>query len=565
MPATILYYPHPPSGIGLNLRDFVGELQRRRVFRVALGYLVGAWIVVEVADVTFPRLGLPDWTVTLVLALTILGFPLTVILAWVFQITPEGIRRDRPGSGAEGDGGSAQAASIAVLPFVDMSEAGENEFFSDGMTEEILNALVRVKKLHVASRTSSFAFKGSKQDVRDIAGKLNVATVLEGSVRKAGSRLRITAQLIDAHNGYHLWSETYDRELEDVFAIQDDIAHSIVGALKIQFLPEEESGRLVHQTTADLEAYELYLKGRFVYNRFTEQDLKRSLDFYQQALAIDEEYAQAYAGIADSWMNLADDWMPPEEAYPEAKRAAERAIELDDALAEAHTALGKVLGWYDWDFDRAELALRRAVAANPNYADAHWGLGTVLPTTGQLEEAVAELRTALSLDPLSPTFARFTARFLLYLRRYDEAIELGRKALEIDPQHVHARVHMGQAYLADGDPERALEVLRQGADVGEMVSVQAYVAQALAALGREDEARALLQELEAQAAEGYVRDEFVAAAYGALGDLDGAFAALDRALNARSAGLIYLHLDPSYDPLRGDPRYARLVEAVGVS
>lgn len=548
----------------MSVRELVEELRRRRVLQVALGYLVGAWIIVEVADVAFPRLGLPDWTVTLVLALVILGLPLTLILAWVFQITPEGIRRDASSGRGRSDVQEPRSASIAVLPFVDMSADGENEYFSDGMTEEILNALVRVRDLHVASRTSSFAFKRSTEDVRAIASKLSVATVLEGSVRKSGNRLRITAQLIDAQNGYHLWSDTYDRELEDVFTIQDEIARAIVDALKVELVGTEDSGPLVHQTTGNVEAYELYLKGRFVFNRFTEPDLRRSLEFYGRALDADPGYARAYAGIADSWMNLADDWMPPETAYPEAQRAAERAVKLDDTLAEAHTALGKVLGWYEWDFDKAELALRRAVAANPKYADAHWGLGTILPPNGQLEEGLQEMRTALSLDPLSPTFGRFTARFLLYLRRFDEAIEQARRTLEIDHRHVHARVHMGQAYLAMGEPERAREVFMESIELGDILSSRAFLAQALAALGRENEARELLEKLEVGVEGGYVRDEFVAAAYGALGDFDPAFAALDRALEARSAGLIYLHVDPSYDPLRKDPRYQRLVDAVGV-
>jgi adenylate cyclase len=548
----------------MRIGELAEELRRRRVFRVTLGYLVGAWIMVEVADVAFPRLGLPDWTVTLVLALVILGLPLTLILAWILQVTPEGIQRDASPVRKREDAQEIRSASIAVLPFVDMSEDGENEYFSDGMTEEILNALVRVRDLHVASRTSSFAFKRSVEDVREIAGKLSVATVLEGSVRKSGSRLRITAQLIDAQNGYHLWSDTYDRELEDVFTIQDEIARAIVDALKVELVGAEESGSLVHQTTGNVEAYELYLKGRFVFNRFTQPDLRQSLELYGRALDADPCYARAYAGIADSWMNLADDWMAPEIAYPEAQRAAERAVKLDDTLAEAHTALGKVLGWHAWDFDKAELALRRAVAANPNYADAHWGLGTILPANGQLEEGLQEVRTALSLDPLSPTFGRFTARFLLYLRRFDEAIEQARRTLEIDHRHVHARTHMGQAYLAMGEPERARDIFMESIELGDILSSRAFLAQALAALGRKDEARELLEELESGSGDGYVRDEFVAAAYAALGESDAAFAALDRGLAARSAGLIYLHVDPSYDPLRDDSRYDRLVQAVGL-
>lgn len=554
----------------MSLRGFLEELRRRRVPQVALGYLVGGWIMVEVADIAFPRLGLPDWTITLVMALVILGLPLALILTWAFQVTPEGIRRDR--SGARGRAGgpappAGDSASIAVLPFLNLSDDPENEYFSDGMTEEILNALVGVRHLHVASRTSAFAFKGSKEDIRQIAEKLSVATVLEGSVRRAGNRLRVTAQLIDAENGYHLWSDTYDREIEDLFAIQDDIARSIVEALRVELAGAEESEPLVRQTTDDLQAYTFYLKGRHAFTRFLEAreaDLRNSLHYYEQALECDPSYAKAYAGIADTWMGLSDDWVAPDEGYPKAKKAAERALELEPSLAEAHTARGKVLGWYEWKFDEAELALRRAVGTSPNYPDAHWGLATILPANGQLEEGLEEMRTALALDPLSASFAAWVARFLFYSRRYDQAIYQARRALELDPSLPRGHTYVGLAQLAKGDGEAALETLREGVEQGNVLSMNAYVAQTLATIGREDEARAVLAELESASDDAYVRGEYVAGAWGALGEFDRAFAALDEAVDARSAGLIYLHVDPIYDPLRGDPRYGRLVEAVGV-
>jgi adenylate cyclase len=558
----------------LNLRAFFAELRRRHVVRVALAYALVSWLVIEAAATILPALGVPEWGTSLVVVLVILGFPVALVVAWGYDLTPEGVKKAEPAQNGDGSATSAKEPrpgspaeprekSIAVLPFVNMSDDTENEYFSDGMTEEILNALVRVKELYVASRTSSFAFKDSKQDVREIAEKLNVATVLEGSVRKAGNRLRITAQLIDAEEGYHLWSDTYDRELEDVFAIQDDIARSIVDALRVELVGEEESGPLVQHTTESLEAYTLYLKGRHAYNLWTEDALERSMEYFRRALEEDPSYARAYSGIADSLIHLADDWLPPQEAYPRAKEAAERAIELDETLAEAHTALGKVLGWYEWAFDRAELVLRRAVAENPKYPEAHWVLGSVLPCNGRLKQALKEEQEALALDPLSATFRAFVARIHYFLRQYDEAITESRRTLDLEPGATRAYVYMGQAYLAAGEPRKALEILEQGAEVGDVLSLKAYIAQALAALGQRGEARTMLEALE-KGSEGYVRDEFVAAGWGALGDLDRAFAALDRALAARSSGLIYLHVDPSYDPLREDPRYARLVEAVGV-
>ena len=464
--------------------------------------------------------------------------------------------------GAAPDSRPAVERSIAVLPFLNLSSDPENEYFSDGITEEILNALVKVSDLKVASRTSSFAFKGHQGDVREIAEKLGVATVLEGSVRKAGNRVRITGQLIGAQDGYHLWSETYDRQLEDIFAIQDDIAHSIVTALKAT-LAVDEGEKLVTATTDNLEAYTLYLKGRFAFNKFTEEGLRQSLELYAQALEENPDYARAWAGIADSWMNLADDWVAPETAYGAGKKAAARALELEPDLAEANTALGKVYAWYDWEFARGELALRRAVASNPNYTDAHWALGTLLPAVGRLDEAIREMRTAQKLDPLSPTFSQWIARFLLYQRRSADAIEESMRTLELDPAYARGHMTLGLARLMEGERDAGLESLRRSAEVTWSPSFRAFQAYGLAAVGDGAAARRVLGELQSEG-ESYVRAEFLAAAFGMLGDRDEAFRQLDRALAERSAGMIYLHLDPLYDSIREDPRFSALVEKIGL-
>jgi TolB-like protein/predicted Zn-dependent protease len=400
-----------------------------------------------------------------------------------------------------------------------MSEGRDSEYFSDGVTEEILNALVRVRHLHVASRTSAFAFKGKDLDIRTMAEELNVATVLEGSVRKAGNRLRITAQLINATDGYHLWSETYDRELEDVFQVQDEIARSIVEALKVQ-LDMQATPHLVTQATANMDAYTLYLKGRYVYNKFRREDLQQSLTYYEQALQADPTYARAYGGIADS-------------------------------------------SWFEWDFQAAELALRRAVARSPSYAEGHYALASALPSNGNLEEGLAEMREALALDPLSSEFSGWVARFLLYSRRLEEAIEQCQETIRLDPQYYYAHVRMGNALLAMGKAEEALNAFREQATrTGDVVSVRAYEAQALAVLGRDGEAREILESLENE--ERYVRPEFLAGAYGALGEMDRAFEKLEEAYASRSAGLVYLHIDPAYDSLHGDPRFKEMVERVGL-
>ena len=570
-----------------NLERLWSELKRRRVVRLALVYALAGWVVIQVSSTIFPPLGIPTWALSLVVVLVIVGFPVSVMLAWAFDLTPEGVVRTAPaeasslaGAGATAaaaaagairnadradpvSGGTAavDARSIAVLPFVNMSDDRENEYFSDGMTEELLNALVRVKDLQVASRTSSFALKGKELGIREVASKLHVAHILEGSVRKSGERIRITAQLIDAQNDYHLWSDVYDRELKDVFQVQDEIARAIVDALKVRFTADAEQRPSVKTTS--LEAYTYYLKGRFHYNKFTEPDLRRGIELYRQALREDPGYARAWAGIADCWTSLADDWLSPNEAYPKAKEAALKALALDGSLSEAHTALGKVLGWYEWNFDAGELALRRAVASNPNYADAHWGLATLLPTNGRLEEAVAEMREALALDPLSADTSRWLARFLLYLGSLDEALRQCQHALSLDPQQAYVYYVMGQTYLARGQPEQALQSFRKGSELGGIAFFDAFIATALAALGRTAEARRMLKGVEG-AEDRYVRPEALAVTYAALGETERAFQLLEEAIASRSAGLIYLHVDPSYSPLRNDPRFADIVRRLNL-
>ncbi|MGD8321865.1 MAG: tetratricopeptide repeat protein [Gemmatimonadota bacterium] len=549
----------------MNPGKFWPELKRRKVVQRAVLYGIVAWIVIQAADIVIPALNIPEWGVSLVVVLLALGFPVAMILAWMFDGPVQVVRGERrpPRSARDrrGDEEDAGPRSIAVLPFVNMSDDKENEYFSDGMTEEILNALAKVPDLRVASRTSSFAFKGKVQDVLEIADELRVDTVVEGSVRKVQNRVRVTAQLINADDGYHLWSETYDRDLEDIFKVQDEIARSIVDALKLELVGEEKE-HLVSPETEDVEAYTLYLKGRFFFNRFQEADLRRSLDLYAQALDRDPGYGRAWAGIADTWMQLADDWVAPEQAYPEAKAAAEKAIELDASLAEAHTARGKVLGWFDWDFDGAELALRRAVASNPRYADAHWGLASILPTNGQMEAAIEEARATLALDPLSGIFSYWLARYLYFARRTAEAKDAATRAAELDPTSFRPLLVLGLCHLLEGHAEDALASFKQALDVSGVVSANAFVARALAAAGREDEARELLARIES--GDEYVRHEFMAPAYAALGDVDRALAALETAYQERSAGLIYLHVDPSYDALRGDARYQELVRRIGL-
>ncbi len=577
----------------MDLRTTIAELRQRRVLRLALIYVLVGWVVIQAADIIFPALLLPGWAERLLVIFVLLGFPIALVFAWMFDLTPTGPVRaggaSGPGAAAAGGAASAVAVgstaagapaagtpaaagaaatatapaerSVAVLPFVNMSEDADNEYFSDGMTEEILNALAKVRDLRVASRTSAFAFKNKDADVLEIARALRVGSVVEGSVRKAGSRIRVTAQLISAENGYHLWSETYDRELEDVFQVQDEIARSIADALQVE-LGGGGKRHLVERETASMDAYNFYLKGRYFYNRDHEEDLRRSLQMYREALRLDPKYARAEAGIADTWMHLADDWVAPAEAYPQAKEAARRALDLDDTIAEAHAALGAVLGWFDWKFDEAELALRRAVAANPRYGDAHWVLASILPCTGRLEEGVESMRRAVALDPVSTTFSYYLARFLLFSGDLQGAYEEAERSVALDPGSFRPLLMVGSAQLFGGEGEKALATFRHARDVSDAPAVDTYVARTLAALGRADEARAVLDGL--TTGDVYVRAELLAAAWAALGDADRAFAALEQAFEQHSAGLIYLHVDPGFASLRSDRRFASLRKRVGL-
>ncbi len=452
--------------------------------------------------------------------------------------------------------------AIAVLPMANMSADPENEYFADGMTEEIINALSKVPGTQVASRTSSFAFKGKEVDIRQIGEKLGVGSVLEGSVRKVGNRIRITAQLVSVENGYQLWGETYDRQLEDVFAVQDEISHAIVDALKLRL---SDGTAQVVPPTKDLEAYTQYLKGRFFFAKLSEPALRKALDLFEHALLRDPGLARAYAGVADVWCNLADDWVAPDDAYPRAKAAAERALQRDPELAEAITSIGKVLCWHEWDFAGAEAQLARAVELSPSYAEAHYVHGTALPLVGRLHDAIDTMAKALKLDPLSVHYCEWLSRFLMYAGDYDAAIAQGHRALEMDEVWLRAPHYIGAAYLQKGELEESLSWFRRAQAMEKSVrAYDAMIVRALAALGQRDEAEAIMARLEEASRQQYMRSEILAMGHAAIGDLDRAFASLERAYQARSAGLIYLHLDPGYLPLRGDPRFADLVKRIGL-
>ena len=453
--------------------------------------------------------------------------------------------------------------SIGVLPLVNVGGDPADEYFSDGMTDELTGALSKVPGLRVASRTSAFTFKGRKDvDVRQIGEKLKVGTVLEGTVRRAGSRLRLTAQLINVGDGLTLWSETYERDLQNVFEVQADIARSIADALQLTF-----TGGKRHQFstagTRDVRAHDLYLRGRFFLDRATEKDIRRGLELLQAALKEDPSYAAASGEIARGWMNLADDFIAPKEAWPHVRTAATRALELDSTLADAHTFLGAVLQWYEKDLSGAERELRQAMKLNPSDANARFNLGRLLVLSGRTAEGLAEYRRAVALDPLSALWRYGLAEALVWTDSADAAMTVAREALQVDPNIGITYEVLGNIHFAKGDLVQAASAFRRAEELG-WTKASFGRAVVYARSGQPDSARRIAQRWESEATRRWVAPDLIAGIYATLGERDKAFRLLERAYEERAGYLLMLHVRPDLIPLRGDPRFVALARKLGI-
>jgi TolB-like protein/Tfp pilus assembly protein PilF len=559
------------------------ELKRRHVFKVAVVYGAVAFGVLEAADIVFPRIGLPEWTVTLVVALAAIGLPIAIVLAWAFETTPAGVKRTDPAASGEleaivalpagrrwpigifaavavlllstsvwwalRDGGAPAAEiadpmlaqSVAVLPFVDLS-GGENEYLGDGMAETLINALTRIQGLQVSARTSAFAFKGKNEDVRVIGEQLGVGAVLEGSVQRAGERIRITAQLINTADGFHLWSENFDRDVSDVFAVQDEVARAVVEALQVELL-ERSGGPIVEQGTRSLVAYNAYLKGRFYWNKRTGQDLIRAATYFEEAITADSGYALAWSGLADSYSLFVPSeynvtMIPWQEALRRAEDAARQALALDDNLAEAHTSLAAILEkQHEWE--EAGEEYRRALASNPRYPTARQWYGTYLLSIGRAEEALAQLKRAEELDPLSMVISVEVGELLDALGRTDEATAHFEKLIAAHPGAELVVYYAFLHYLPLGDYERVSQLAATAMEHNIL----------WAAVITPDEARqlagptqdpALRRESLIALAESTVRGELAIAIYRGLGEEELALAALERVTSDSLAVAQYL-------------------------
>jgi serine/threonine-protein kinase len=455
--------------------------------------------------------------------------------------------------------------SIGVLPFLNLSADPEIGYFCDGMAEEILNALSSIPSLRVASRTSSFAFKGGTEDIRAIGEKLRVRTVLEGSVRRADTKLRVTAQLINAADGFHLWSQTYDREMKDVFAVQDEIARAIVNALKMNL--ENASGAvLVEPHTDNLEAYALYMKARYLWRRKSAGALQKCIEYFEQAIALDPCYSLAFAGLADSYVTLGYwNYLPPKQVFPRARAAAESAVRIDDRLAEAHTSRACVSLLYDWDWPRAEQDFLRAIQLKDGYSTAHFWYACYLWSMGRAAESVDQASRAQALAQLSPVVNANLGWALYFARRYDEAITQCRKALDLDAHSLMTYTVLGQVYAAASRYDDAVGALQSAVSFSGGASfTSAALGYAYGKAGKRSEASKVLHELQAPSTAAYVSPFCVALVHIGLGDQDQALDCLDRAHEERSHWLAYAQVWPLLDDLRSHARFAELLRKVGL-
>ena len=581
----------------MNLANFFAELKRRNVYKVAIAYAVVAWVLIQIATQVFPFFEIPNWAVRLVVLLLIIGFPIALIIAWAFELTPEGLKRtefadELPKKSARSHAwvyviiiagaisialffigrytssklsGNVElpAKSIAVLPFENLSGNPENAYFTDGIQEEILMRLAKVADLKVVSRTSTVRYKRSPENLREIATQLAVANVLEGSVQRTADRVHVNVQLIKAASDTHLWAEAYDRKLTDIFAVESEIAKTIADTLQAKLTAPERNAIAV-QPTQNTEAHELYLKGRYLWNRRTGENLKKALPYFQQAAEKDPNYALAYVGIADTYAVMPGySAGSPQDCLPRARTAAQRALELDDMLAEAHASLGFILFHY-FEFAASTKEFERAIELNPNYPTAHhWFARTDLLARGQFDRAIAEMKRAVELDPVSPLFHAELGGLYMMARRYDDAIAQLRDTVEMDPEFYWGHRFLGLALELKGATAEAIAEYQKAFELSDDPTALAFVAHAEANTGRPNDARQILARLTEAAKTRYVAAYAFAVIHLALGEKDQALDWLEK--NARDHAAPYSNLvkvDPYLDPLRGDPRFEALVSAI---
>ena len=560
----------------------IKELKRRNVFRMAVLYAIAAWLIMQVAEVLNDLANLPDWVGPIVLGLLAVGFPIALILSWFYELTPAGISLEKGGDRAESItrmtgrrldfivisllcaavilfafdkwwiGGPPQQ-SIAVLPFENMSADPEQEYFSDGISEELLNLLAKIPELRVISRSSAFSYKGKAIDTPTIAEQLNVAHVLEGSVRKTGNQVRITAQLIEARTDTHLWSETYERTLDDIFATQDEIAAKVVQQLKLRLLGDAPTVQ-----ATDPEAYALVLQARYLVQRGTPDAIEKSIALLEQALAIDPDYAPAWSVLAGVYISQAGDGLRPiDEGYALAREAASQALALDPTYGSAHRMFGWIANNYDRDFVAAARHYERALATEPTNTS---GADSLAADLGRLDQAISLGEYAVARDPVNPIRHSNLGRFYRIAGRLDEAMASSRTALILSPGKTGAQHQIGTALLLKGEPESALAAMQMEVDEGWRLIGLVMAHHALGQAAASDEALAELIEK-------YEQDAPYNIAYvlAFRGEADRAFEWLNKAATYNDPGLSEIATEPPFGNIQLDPRWLPFLESIGMS
>jgi TolB-like protein/tetratricopeptide (TPR) repeat protein len=565
------------------------------VFRVAIAYVIVAWLVLQVSDALAPALRLPDWVNTLVAFFLILGLPMALVFAWAFELTPEGLKREKDvdraqsithstgrrldfviigtmaiallyfvvthdWSGKQGRVESREITSIVVLPLDNLMNDPQQDYFVDGMHDALITELTRIRALKVISRTSALRYRNTERSVPEIALELGVDAIVEGSVLRAGNTVRVTAQLIEARSDRHLWADSYDRELSDILALHSDLARAIVDEIRVAVTPEEES-QFANTRSVNPEVYELYLRGRFLCGKGTPEGMPSAIQYLQQAIARDPGYAPAHAELASCYTdNSYLEYLPPLEIYPKAKAAAIRAVEIDDQLAEAHTALAAVYYQMEWKFIEAENALKRAIELNPNNLRTLIYYAWMLGETGRFEEAMVPAHRAQELDPLS-AMANIAVAEIYYLsRNYDEAIKEYSKNLDLNPNDPLMYYFLAWPYEQKGMFEKALALLEKAVTLSEGAPVYlSALGHTYALAGKRDEALKILEQLEGLSEPIPPSSFHIALVHVGLGNDDSAFQLLEEAFREKALHLIYLKVGPKFDRLRSDPRFDDLL------
>jgi len=588
----------------VNPKRFFAELKRRNVVRMAGLYLVGAWLLTQVAGTVLPMFHAPDWMPQSVVILLAIGFVPALVFSWVFELTSHGLKRDeevapeesiapqtarrmnrmiiavlvlalgyfavdkfvlapRRAAAPNESSSGVNAKSIAVLPFDNLSRDPDNAYFAEGVQDEILTRLAKVADLKVISRTSTQHFKSSPENLPEIAKRLGVAHILEGSVQKANDQVRVNVQLINAATDAHLWADTFDRKLTDIFAVESEIAKTIADTLQAKLTGSEERA-IAARPTENPEAYELYLKGRFFWSKRTAVDLRKSIDYFQQAIEKDPNYALAYAGLAQAWICLPGyDGGAPKDCMPQAEAAAKKALSLDDDSADALTTLASVKAEYNYDFAGALIDYERAIQLHPNDATAHfWFADDVLAPLGQSERSIAEMKRALALDPLLPVPNANLGEAYIRAGRLDEAIAQLRKTVEMDGSFYYGRALLGQALELKGQIPEAMAEYEKAIALNDDPFSQALLGHLYGTLGRRAEAMKILAQLRETRQHRYIDARGLAIVSLGLGDRDQALSWLEQGFQERGNWSRSIRVDSFLKPLHGDPRFEALAEKI---